>query len=435
MTETWRGGRGADVRSPTLERRRSGRPDSAGPGITSPAMNGRLLFKDCTLLHADGRLEPGRALSVVDRHIEAIAADADLPLLPGDWWVDCGGRALAPGLVDCHTALPDLAEPTLTPAELELLTAHALAEGLLRGVTSRALQLHAPRGALALLEAQSRAASSVGVRTLLSVGPRATDGLEAALGQLEDVRALAGRLQHHPDQRALLGWTGPAPGDAGFHARVGEAFAAAGTPLVIDRRRAGQGHALTGSEALAAPDWVELPAMVVGAELLDANARARLIGHGSLLALGAASHASPALLDEGAALGLFGDGWTRGVTRAAWGLEAAATSAGLDDDRVAQVIRAALVQAPAAWLSAQFGVPLGRLEPGAAADLVLYDWVPQARGREALAQVRDQLEARVWWTVMNGRVVVREGALLGPDGGALAREAAALHAARGGGQA
>lgn len=390
-------------------------------------MNGRLIFKDCTLLHADGRLEPGMAVSVEGRYIAALGPDADFPLLPGDWWVDCGGRVLAPGLIDCHTPLP-LGASRLGDAAVEALTAHALAEGLLRGVTTRVLQLHAERDCSSRLEAQGRAAASVGARAVFSVAPREADGVEVALEQLEAAAAFADRLEAHPHQRALPGWCGPAPRDAEFHSRVSAAFEAAGGVAVLDRTGTHQGDSRIGSEVMRAPDWLDLQAIVVGGARLTADARTRLFDAGALLALGPHDGSAPALFEEGARLGLHGGSLESGLAHATWCLLASVRTAELPAPRIAQVLAAAQVQGPAAWMSLRFGADLGELSSGASADLVLYDWVPQTQGRGALDLLRDRMEARVWWTVVDGRVVVREGALLGPDGGDLARVAASTRA-------
>jgi len=390
-------------------------------------MDGRLLFKDCTLLHADGRLEPGMALCAVGRHISAVGDDADFPLLPGDWAVDCGGRALAPGLIDCHTALP--VEPHLLDlATLERLAAHALAEGLLRGVTTRVLQLPGP-DPLPRLEAVSRAASLVGARTLLTVAPGEADGPDAALAQLSAVSDLAQRLADHPQQRAVSGWRGRAPRDPDFHAQVHAALIATGGAAVLDRTDPRSPVAREGLEDPGTGDWLGLQALLVGSPGLEAEARGQRAAEDALRVVGP-GHAAGGEEGgvDGLPMGLSAGVLESGLSRVAWRLLARARGIGLPESRVAQVVGDALVGAPAAWMSRRFDVSMGKLEPGAAADLVLYDWVPQTRGRQASALLGDRMDARVWWTVVDGRVVVREGALLGPDGGGLARAAAVAQA-------
>jgi hypothetical protein len=68
--------------------------------------------------------------------------------------------------------------------------------------------------------------------------------------------------------------------------------------------------------------------------------------------------------------------------------------------------------------------------PEALADLVLLDQVP-AEDDPVEAVLHRSVEAPVAWTVVHGRVVVREGQLLGADAVELLTEAAAArHALR-----
>jgi 5-methylthioadenosine/S-adenosylhomocysteine deaminase len=73
-----------------------------------------------------------------------------------------------------------------------------------------------------------------------------------------------------------------------------------------------------------------------------------------------------------------------------------------------------------------FSRPSGSVETGALADLAVCDTVPavedeQSQGLHLLMQVA---AAPVAWTLVNGKVVVREGQLIGADALELAREAA-----------
>jgi cytosine/adenosine deaminase-related metal-dependent hydrolase len=80
--------------------------------------------------------------------------------------------------------------------------------------------------------------------------------------------------------------------------------------------------------------------------------------------------------------------------------------------------------------SSLFGEPLGRLEAGALADLVILDWRPPV----PLPDVPDGDLAVLWagapaaWVLVDGEVRLREGRLLGGDEAAIA--AAAREAAR-----
>jgi 5-methylthioadenosine/S-adenosylhomocysteine deaminase len=87
--------------------------------------------------------------------------------------------------------------------------------------------------------------------------------------------------------------------------------------------------------------------------------------------------------------------------------------------------------APAELCSRAFGAPSGAVEPGALADLAVCDTVPavedeQSQGLHLMMQVA---AAPVAWTLVNGKVVVREGQLIGADALELAREAARVQAA------
>jgi 5-methylthioadenosine/S-adenosylhomocysteine deaminase len=87
--------------------------------------------------------------------------------------------------------------------------------------------------------------------------------------------------------------------------------------------------------------------------------------------------------------------------------------------------------APAEVCSETFGLPCGAIEVGALADLAVCDTVPavedeQSQGLHLLMQVASAPAA---WTLVHGRVVVREGQLIGADALELAREAAKVQTA------
>ncbi|MGZ3480526.1 MAG: amidohydrolase family protein, partial [Myxococcaceae bacterium] len=65
--------------------------------------------------------------------------------------------------------------------------------------------------------------------------------------------------------------------------------------------------------------------------------------------------------------------------------------------------------------------------PGALADLVLVDAFPQSA--DPIEVLAASMRAQVAWCVVNGRVVVREGQLLGADLTSLLSEAAAVRRA------
>jgi len=75
---------------------------------------------------------------------------------------------------------------------------------------------------------------------------------------------------------------------------------------------------------------------------------------------------------------------------------------------------------------AALGAPSGTVEAGALADLVVYDHVPAQEDAGGLTpHLLMQLgSVRPSWVIVGGRVVVREGQLLGHDYVELARAAA-----------
>src|SRR5512140_2941439 len=150
-------------------------------------MEGRLLFKNCAVFRADGRVRTGMALVVQDGLIHRVAPDAEVPVLPGDWEIACRGRLVAPGLVDCHTHLVggQLLPPTgnfllrspdsrqerrrdvaslLTVGEVEVLTRFALARALREGITLAVEHVEAPSDVAGALAAQARVAEQLGIR-------------------------------------------------------------------------------------------------------------------------------------------------------------------------------------------------------------------------------------------------------------------------------
>ncbi len=111
---------------------------------------------------------------------------------------------------------------------------------------------------------------------------------------------------------------------------------------------------------------------------------------------------------DGAARGLAGKG---GWPALASGGAGRAWDAWVVAQRVAAPgAGAVLFDGPGAWQGALFGGVFGRVEAGAAADLALWDVVPgPGFALDALAA------AIAAWVVVAGRVVVREGQLVGVD--------------------
>mgnify|MGYP001551536181 CR=1 FL=1 len=94
----------------------------------------------------------------------------------------------------------------------------------------------------------------------------------------------------------------------------------------------------------------------------------------------------------------------------------------LDPDHVMSQF---LVAGPAELCTMIYGQPCGTVDPGALADLVLYDFAPASENGNYTSHLLMQLsQVRAAWTIVNGEVVVREGQRLGGDLLELEREAA-----------
>ena len=86
-----------------------------------------------------------------------------------------------------------------------------------------------------------------------------------------------------------------------------------------------------------------------------------------------------------------------------------------------------LVERPRRAVHPLFGTPSGTVVEGCIADLAVYDYVPTADPETGYSPpvLGHLARSRVAWTIVNGRVAVREGQLLGSDFTELAAEASA----------
>lgn len=409
------------------------------------------------------------AVRVQGSTIVQVAPTAEVPIRPGDWEVRCDGRAVGPGGMDCHAQLvngelrrstsetflqPTRArldreqaqDATLSVAELEVLAAHAMARALRRGVTFVAEHLHLPEAPGLGLEQFARTAERLGIRALVSHATRDVDGVAEARAHAEANALFVERQAASPTVRGALGFHASFTcGDAllteiarrreGLGAQV--VFSAARSEL--DLTETFQRHGARVVQRLERLGLVGPWSVAAGARAVDWEEADRLFQAQALVVLsprgdlfdepGASGFDAVVGRENRIGLGTAGGGpLSEEATCAAAALLRLARSGRLVDPD--STLLQMLFAAPAELVTRSFGQPSGLVAQGALADLVVYDWIPP-EGPEPIPDLVTQLtRAPVSWTIVHGKVVVREGRLLGHDEHALSREAARVLARR-----
>ncbi len=388
-------------------------------------MEGRLLLKNCSVLRSGGGVTRGQVILVEGSQIQRVDADAAIPALPGDWVVPCAGRVVMPGLVDCHSQLlaSTRGRSTATPQEVAAISAHALALGLRLGVTTHIDHLHAPAAVEGALRSQAAVAQRLGARLIQSHASASIPELEANAAAIRD--------NPHPLVRGAIGlWSSSRCDDAclthasklrreldcGVHLRLAENEEDLG---VTFSRFGLQIASRLDSFGLLTPRTVGAFARTLdGPGVQLASARRTLLAPWLDL-----HHPGgfEAMLSSGVALGPCTAG-----ERTLWAAPASAVAAAESVARAGRVKRVAeipwqmLFDGPARLVGTVFGAKFGAIAEGDTADLVLLDAI---EGGATVPWDRLPL-APVAWTIVGGRVVVREGQLLGADFNALALDAA-----------
>lgn len=437
--------------------------------LGSPAW--RLLVAGAEHVWTGSRLL-ARADVLCDRTVLAVQAAVRAPA--GTDVLDATDCIVVPGLVNAHHHLLQSAFRTLpgtrgvpmrdwlaamnaayaaAGVDAELCAAAAavgLAESLLCGVTTVAdHHLTWPAGGdhLALAEAVAGAAARLGARLVFVRGSSGGADPDAAVAAVEALVARFG--PRSPDGMLAL-----AVGPAGAHSDGPETFAALrevalrhGLPRrtqaneQVDVEVAAARYGRRPLELLA--DWGWLEPGVTVAHLCEitpaevsafaASGAAATHAPGCDLPMGWGLAPVAALLDAGVAVGL---GTSGGGSNDAGHLLADARLALQVAPLAGRALAADEVLRMATRGSADgLGRPeLGQLEPGAAADLAVYDVSGVAD-----AGVADPLAGLLWASpgrrprhvVVGGRVVVRDGVLVRDDEAAIAADLRALLARRG----
>ncbi len=402
-------------------------------------MDGRLLFKNCTLLEGQ-RLAPSRVVVVEGGRVTHVGPDADTPALPGDWAVDGRGRLLVPGRVDAHARLtaPAAGASPWTASEVEALAAAALARAVRSGVSSVFEMLDAVDHPAEALAMQALTAERLGIRL---VAAHATGG-EHWQGPLEANLSFLRAWSSHPLVRGAVGISRLADAPEPMLARVSAAADAAQAvvhlalaetdeDLVLNHQKYG----VRSVERLAQHGLLGPRTVAAHARCVDAH-EARVLAQRSVLVawsplrdLLGEGYGFEALLipEHRVALGTSGLGTLPQQWDAAWAMGRKA--ARLGRLWAEELVPALLQQGAADLVSDLYGAPAGRVAAGALADLALLEMLPE--GDVWTADVAAEVSrAPVAWTVVAGRVVLRDGQLLGADALELEREAVAVRRAR-----
>jgi 5-methylthioadenosine/S-adenosylhomocysteine deaminase len=402
-------------------------------------MDGRLLFKNCTLLEGE-RLERGRVVVVAGGRITQVGADAEAPALPGDWAVDAKGRLLVPGRVDAHAQLtaPSPGPRPWSTAEVEALSAASMARALRSGVTCVFEHLASVQHPAEALATEALTAERLGLR-LLAAHASGGEGWEGPLeANVDFVRAWAA----HPLVRGAIGISRLADAPEAMLARVASASAGVGAAVHLGLAETDEDLVLTyqtyglrtverlARHGLLGPRTVAAHARCVdGHEARVLAERQVLVSWSPLRDLLAEGHGFEALWlpEHRVALGTSGLGTLPQQWDAA--LAMARKSGRLGRLWAEELVPNLLLEGAAELVGDLYGAPAGRVTPGALADLVLLDTLPVEEGLSVQAAA-EMSRAPVAWTVVEGRVVVRDGQLLGADLLELEREAVAVRRAR-----
>lgn len=400
-------------------------------------MEGRLLVKDCTLVDRESVLLH-RAVVVEGGMVARVALDDTEPVRPGDWAIDAAGRLLVPGRVDAHAELSQVAgaRRALTASESSALAAASVAGALRAGVTTVFDQVQGVDDGAAALAGRQRIARTLGVRMVCSLAAEGRHGIATHELNAEAARASG----EDPLARVGLGFASCLTASDELLRAVGRDAEALRAPVLFrlaetdaelaehfEQHRTRMVERLE-RHGLLGPGTVAAHARAVeGAEAQRLAETSVLVAWSPLADLLGEQHGFESVWQPGhrvalasAGMGDLREQWTAGRILA---YRAARIGRLWARERVPDV----LGEGPGGFLERVFRRPAGRIIPGALADLVLVDLFP--RTDDPIQLLADSMRAQVAWTVVNGRVVVREGQLLGTELLPLLAEAASIRRA------
>jgi cytosine/adenosine deaminase-related metal-dependent hydrolase len=400
-------------------------------------MEGRLLVKDCTLLDRDA-VHSHQAVVVEGGMVARVSADGSEPVRPGDWAIEAGGRLLVPGRVDGHARLGHVpgARRAATASESSAIAAAAMALALRAGITTVLDQVEGVQDGAATLAGRQQAARALGIRAVSSLAAEGRHGIAMHEVNVDSARASG----EDPLARNGLGFASCLGASdellravsrdaetlrAPIHFRLAETDAELAEHFEQHRTRMVERldrHGLLGPGTVAAHARA-----VEGAEATRLAEASVLVAWSPLADLLGEQHGFESVWQPGhrvvlasAGVGDLREQWTAGRILA---YRAARIGRLWARERVPDV----LGEGPAGFLERVFRRPAGRISPGAMADLVLVDLLPQTE--DPVQLMADTMRAAVAWTVVNGRVVVREGQLLGTELRSLLADAVAARRA------
>lgn len=400
---------------------------------------------------------PGPASGLVAAHVTidggtvvAVSPEAPAPR-PGELRFDARERILVPAATDAHLHPQRLlspgrargSAPRLDDLALAAVLRVALIEAALAGVGTIVAHVEAPLAGEEGLERAAIWARAIGVRLVIGLSASDEDGPEAAR-LLDASAAFAQGHAQDPWCRGQLALQASGRCGDPLLARAGRH---AGLPLSIpvaeDEGDLAETHARTGlrplprlaREGLLGPGTLLAHATFLDraqAELAAARGAMVVLCPREGLASGRPLPPAAMLRERGLPLALGTDGFAPELRGEGLLLAPALRTPGSDGEQDGFALAAVLGDGQASIASRLFGGPAAAVRPGATADLALlehreYAPVPSAAlGRWYAGPLAC---ARVACTIVGGRLVVREGALLGDEPAAAAEEAMA-HARR-----